>query len=124
MTQHRDNSEWGWLVLAVAGLVLLAWLVLRTMARHPVLTVAAAVSLTAYLVGGWWAVAGLWAAVAVAVCGWRWLAGGSFDRSVSWRARGSWRGWWVYGRRWPAALTMCDLGDRYDGDHLVPKLVR
>ncbi len=122
MSNDRHTGEG--LGLLIAGLLLVAWLTVRTIVRHPVLTLAAAASLSVYVAGGLWAVAGLWAAVALVLVAWRRIGAGSFDRSVSWRARGSWRGWWVYGRNWRSALTMCDLGDRYDGTDLVPRLRR
>jgi S-DNA-T family DNA segregation ATPase FtsK/SpoIIIE len=123
MTKDRDHDE-GVILVALVALLVCGFFVARWAVRHPVTTAWAAASVAAYLTYGPLGLAGLWAWGVVLLAGWRLFGRGSFDRSVTWRARGSWRGWWVYGRRWHAAMTMADLADTYQRIPVVPRLRR
>jgi S-DNA-T family DNA segregation ATPase FtsK/SpoIIIE len=123
MTKDTDHDE-GVILVALVATVVVACLLLRWAWRHPVTTAWATASVLAYLTLGPWGLAGLWAYGLVLLAVWRSVRPGAFDRSVTWRARGSWRGWWVYGRRWHAAMTMADLGDTYQRTAHVPRLRR
>jgi DNA segregation ATPase FtsK/SpoIIIE, S-DNA-T family len=125
MTQNRDHDT-GWLVVAfvVGGILAVLWLAVRFAWRHPFLTLALVGSVTAYAMAGPWGLAGGWVLVVGLLVGWRHVGAGSFDRAVSWRARGSLRGWWCYGRHWTPAMSMCDLTDYLVSTEQVPRLRR
>jgi S-DNA-T family DNA segregation ATPase FtsK/SpoIIIE len=123
-TKDRDPHDEGVILVALVATVVVACLLLRWVWRHPVTTAWAATSVLAYLTFGPLGLAGLWVYGLVLMVAWRCFRPGSFDRSVTWRVRGSWRGWWVYGQRWHAAMTMADLGDTYQRTAHVPRLRR
>ena len=104
---------------AVAG-----WWVLRALGRHPWAVLTVAGILAAYVGSGPVGVVVVVVAVVVLLGAWRRLWPGSWRRVVCERARGSARGWWIYGRRWTSAMTMCDLGDIYELGRYVPRLRR
>jgi S-DNA-T family DNA segregation ATPase FtsK/SpoIIIE len=123
MSKDRDQTGEA-VAIAVAATAVVGWLIARWAWRHPTTTAWAIVSVLAYTTFGPVGVLGLWAWAVVLLAGWWCFGRPSFTRAVSWRARGSWRGWWVYGRRWRTAITMADLGDYYQGARPVPRLRR
>jgi S-DNA-T family DNA segregation ATPase FtsK/SpoIIIE len=46
----------------------------------------------------------------------------SFDQVLGWRLRSVWRRWWVYRRRWQAAMRLTKLGKVLDGHEVLPRL--
>ena len=46
----------------------------------------------------------------------------SFTRWVTAPARGKWRAWWCYRRRWEAVMNVADLAPWYRGRILMPVL--
>jgi len=126
-TTTRTDHSGGWGTVIVALVVLagiVTWALVRWTWRHPVTALVLAVSTAVFVLWSTPGVIALWVTGVVGLIAWRLVGAGSFDRSVSWRARGSLRGWWVYGRRWRPALTMADLADIYDREPRVPKLRR
>jgi S-DNA-T family DNA segregation ATPase FtsK/SpoIIIE len=116
-----------WMVLA--GLVLRGlWALLWFCAHRPVRTAGVFGGLWPYATYGG-RVLDVASACAVAVAGvllvaiW-WLRPAAYSRYVVLPLLGRWRRWWVYGRRWPDALRVCELHKTADGDALVPRLRR
>jgi DNA segregation ATPase FtsK/SpoIIIE, S-DNA-T family len=62
-------------------------------------------------------------AVAALVIWWCYWPG-SFTRWVAAPARGKWRAWWCYRRRWEAVMNVADLAPWYRGRILMPVLGR
>lgn len=122
MSQDRDHDDQV-IVIALVATAVVAFLLLRWAWRHPVAASWLAVSVLAYLTYDLLGLGLLWAWALVLLATWRLIGRDSF-RSVSWRAWGSLRGWWVYGRRWRTAMTMADLGDYFEGTRPVPRLRR
>jgi S-DNA-T family DNA segregation ATPase FtsK/SpoIIIE len=123
MSKDRDHTDAAIAIVIVATFVV-GWLVIRWAWRHPTITAWATVSVLAYTTFGFPGVIGLWTWGLVLLIGWWCFGRDSFTRTVSWRVRGSWRGWWIYGRRWRTAMTMADLSDHYEGSRPVPRLRR
>jgi DNA segregation ATPase FtsK/SpoIIIE, S-DNA-T family len=111
-----------------AGLIALAWLarllawIIRMILRHPVAAIAAAVLAFVGVSVSWIAAAALvvWAVLVLAI--WRCYWPGSFTRWVTAPARGRWRAWWCYRRRWAAVMNVADLAPWYRGRILMPVL--
>jgi S-DNA-T family DNA segregation ATPase FtsK/SpoIIIE len=109
-------------IIALAQLVrLLAWIV-RMCVRHPVAAGAAAVLAFVWVSIGWIADAALvvWAVLVLATWWHFWPS--AFGRWVTAPARGRWRAWWCYRRRWAAVMNVADLAPWYRGRILVPVL--
>jgi DNA segregation ATPase FtsK/SpoIIIE, S-DNA-T family len=109
-------------IIAVAQLVrLLAWII-RMIIRHPVAATTAALLAFIWVSIGWIADAALvvWA-VLVLVTWWHFWPS-SFTRWVTAPARGKWRAWWCYRRRWEAVMNVADLAPWYRGRILMPVL--
>jgi DNA segregation ATPase FtsK/SpoIIIE, S-DNA-T family len=87
---------------------LLAWIV-RMAARHPITATTAAVLAFVWVSLGWVAAVALivWAVLMLAI--WRWYWPSSFTCWVTAPARGKWRAWWCYRRRWEAVMNVADL---------------
>jgi DNA segregation ATPase FtsK/SpoIIIE, S-DNA-T family len=97
------------------------WWLIRFIVRHPLLDLAAAVTITVGLKTGWAGLVALAAsslAILIALRIWRptWFA-----RWVARPARCRWR-WWFYRRRWQPVLTVAGLAPAYQGRSLVPIL--
>jgi DNA segregation ATPase FtsK/SpoIIIE, S-DNA-T family len=109
-------------IIAIAWLIrLLAWIV-RMILRHPLAATAAAVLAFIWVSLGRITDVALvvWAVVVLAV--WRCYWPSSFIRFVTAPARGRWRAWWCYRRRWAAVMNVADLAPWYRGRILVPVL--
>jgi S-DNA-T family DNA segregation ATPase FtsK/SpoIIIE len=109
-------------IIALAQLVrLLAWII-RMMFRHPVAAASVLVMASIWVSVGWIADAALaaWAVLGLVI--WRCYWPGSFTRRVIAPARGKWRAWWCYRRRWEAVMNIADLAPWYRGRILMPVL--
>jgi S-DNA-T family DNA segregation ATPase FtsK/SpoIIIE len=111
-----------------AGIIALAWLIrllawiIRIILRHPVAATTAAMVAYLWVSIGWIAAVALvvWALLVLAI--WRYYWPSSFTRWVTAPARGRWRAWWCYRRRWAAVMNVADLAPWYRGRILVPVL--
>ncbi|MGH3286473.1 MAG: FtsK/SpoIIIE domain-containing protein, partial [Streptosporangiaceae bacterium] len=100
---------------------MVAWLV-KIVIRHPVAALVVAVAVLLWLSIGWPGIAALAGCAVLVVVAWRCYWPGSFTRWVSAPARGRWRAWWCYRRRWAAVMTVADLAPFYQGRLLLPVL--
>ena len=100
---------------------LLAWLV-RLIARHPVAATVLAVLILAWLNVGWIGLVLLFAWVVVVLAAWRYFWPSSFTRWISGPARGAWRGWWCYRRRWAGVMVICGVAPWHQGRIILPVL--
>lgn len=99
----------------------LAWLLVRFVARHPILDLVLAVEGYAWSLAGWPGPLTLTSiALAVLVTWWRWWPA-SFARLIGQPARGRWRAW-HYRRQWTAVLMIAGLAVMYRGRLLLPVL--
>ena len=110
----------GWVIILVQ-LARLLFVLVRFLARHPVLDLAAAALGYSWSLAGWPGPVILTTAVAVVLVVWRWRRPGSFSRFVGQPARGKWRRGY-YRRHWLAVLTIARLAPVYRGHLLVPVL--
>jgi DNA segregation ATPase FtsK/SpoIIIE, S-DNA-T family len=111
-------------IIAIVQLVrLLAWII-RMILRHPVAATSLAVLAFMWVSLGWIADAAwvVWAVLVLVI--WRCYWPGSFTRFVAAPARGKWRAWWCYRRRWEAVMNVADLAPWYRGRILMPVLGR
>jgi hypothetical protein len=109
-------------IIAVAHLFrLLAWII-RMILRHPVAATAVSLLAFAWVSIGWIADAALVAWAVLVLVTWRCYWPGSFTRWVAAPARGKWRAWWCYRRRWEAVMNVADLAPWYRGRILMPVL--
>jgi DNA segregation ATPase FtsK/SpoIIIE, S-DNA-T family len=109
-------------IIALAQLFrLLAWII-RMMIRHPAAATAMLVMASIWVCIGWIADVALagWAVMVLAL--WRCYWPGAFTRFVAAPARGKWRAWWCYRRRWAAVMNVADLAPWYRGRILMPVL--
>ena len=110
-------------IIALVQLVrLLAWLV-RLIARHPVAaTVAgrAGPGLAERRAGWAWSCWSAWAVVVLAA--WRFFWPSSFTRWIAGPARGRWRGWWCYRRRWAGVMAISGVAPWHQGRIILPVL--
>jgi DNA segregation ATPase FtsK/SpoIIIE, S-DNA-T family len=109
-------------IIALAQLArLLAWIT-RMILRHPVAATTAALLAYLWVSFGWIVDAALvvWAALVLATWWHFWPS--SFTRWMTAPARGKWRAWWCYRRRWAAVMNVADLAPWYRGRILVPVL--
>ena len=109
-----------WIVAIVHFVRMIVWLV-RFLARHPVLVLAAIVSVLMWRVTGWLGLVVLAVSLAAVLVVWRWRFPASFSRFVGAPARGQWRAW-HYRRRWAAVMTIGRLAPVYQGRVLLPVL--
>ena len=109
-------------ILLVVQLVrLLAWLV-RLIARHPVAATVLAVLILAWLNVGWLGLVLLAAWVVVVLAAWRFFWPSSFTRWIAGPARGRWRGWWCYRRRWAGVMAISGVAPWHQGRIILPVL--
>jgi S-DNA-T family DNA segregation ATPase FtsK/SpoIIIE len=110
----------GWIITIVQLYRLVSGLI-RFIARHPVLDLAAlALYGSWYLMGRPGPVA-LVLVVAAALATWRWRWPAAFARFITGPACGKWRRW-HYQRHWPAVMTIGRLAPAYQGRLLLPVL--
>jgi S-DNA-T family DNA segregation ATPase FtsK/SpoIIIE len=109
-----------WIVAIVHAARLLYRLV-RLLARHPVLVLAAIVGVLMWRIIGWLGLAVLAVSIAAALMIWRWRFPASFSRFIGTPARSQWRAW-HYRRRWAAVMTIGRLAPIYQGRVLLPVL--
>ena len=100
---------------------LLAWLV-WLIARHPVAATVLAVLVLAWLNVGWLGLAFLFVWVVVVLTAWRFFWPSSFTRWVAGPARGKWRGWWCYRRRWAGVMAISGVAPWHQGRIILPVL--
>jgi hypothetical protein len=111
----------GWIITLVQLARFLWWLA-RLIIRHPVIDAVLAVLVLVWLNAGWPGLVVL-AAVVMTVLGvWRWARPVSFSQWIATPARGKWRAWWCYRRRWDAVMTVAGLAPFYQGRLLLPVL--
>ena len=108
-------------ILVVQLVRLLGWLV-RLIARHPVTATIVAVLVLTWLNVGWLGLVLLAASVAVVLATWRYLWPGSFARWISGPARGKWRAWWCYRRRWAGVMAISGVAPWHQGRVILPML--
>ena len=58
----------------------------------------------------------------VVLAAWRWFWPSSFTRWIAGPARGKWRGWWCYRRRWAGVMTISGVAPWHQGRVLLPVL--
>ncbi len=110
----------GW-IIALAQLVRLVWAVIRFLARHPLLDLAAVTGWLAWRLLGWPGPVILVLVLAAVLAVWRWRWPGSFSRLVTRPVLGKWRRW-HYARHWAAVMTISRLAPLYRGRLLLPVL--
>ncbi len=109
----------GWIITLVQLVRLLVWLA-RLIARHPLAATVVAVLVLAWLNIGWIGLV-LLVAWAGAVLGtWRCFWPSSFTRWIAGPARGKWRGWWCYRRRWAGVMAISGVAPWHQGRNLFP----
>ena len=109
-------------IIAVVQLVrLLAWLV-RLIARHPVAATVLAVLILVWLNVGWIGLVLPAAWVVVVLGAWRFFWPSSFTRWITGPARGRWRGWWCYRRRWAGVMAISGVAPWHQGRIILPVL--
>jgi S-DNA-T family DNA segregation ATPase FtsK/SpoIIIE len=100
---------------------LLAWIIRMTV-RHPVAAGTAAVLALVWVSTGWIADAALVVWAGLVLVTWRHFWPSAFGRWVTAPARGRWRAWWCYRRRWVAVMNVAGLAPWYRGRILMPVL--
>ena len=109
-------------IIALVQLVrLLAWLV-RLIARHPLAATVVAVLVLAWLNVGWLGLVLLAAWAVVVLTAWRFFWPSSFTRWIAGPARGRWRGWWCYRRRWAGVMAISGVAPWHQGRIILPVL--
>ena len=109
-----------WIVAIVHAARLLARLV-RFLARHPVLVLAAVIGVLVWHMTGWPGLVILAVTITAVLAMWRWRFPASFSQYVVAPARCRWRAW-HYRRRWAAVMTIGRLAPVYQGRVLLPVL--
>ena len=109
------------IILAVKLARLLAWFV-RLAVRHPAASAVLAVLALTWINTGWIGLAALAAWVLVVLASWRFFWPSSFTRWVGAPARGRWRAWWCYRRRWAGVMAISGVAPWYQGRILLPVL--
>ena len=109
------------IVLVVQLFRLLVWLV-RLIARHPVAATVVAVLVLIWVNVGWVGLVVVFAWAGVVLAAWRFFWPSSFTRWVSDPARGRWRGWWCYRRRWAGVMAISGVAPWHQGRILLPVL--
>ena len=99
----------------------LVWLV-RLIARHLVAATVVAVLVLVWLNVGWLGLVLLVAWVIVVLAAWRFFWPSSFTRWISGPARGRWRGWWCYRRRWAGVMAISGVAPWHQGRIILPVL--
>ena len=109
------------IILIVKLCRLLAWLV-RLAVGHPAASSVVAVLALTWINTGWVGLAALVAWVLVVLASWRFFWPSSFTRWVGAPARGTWRAWWCYRRRWAGVMAISGVAPWYQGRILLPVL--
>ena len=109
------------IILLVKLARLLAWLV-RLAVRHPAATGVLAVLALTWINTGWVGLVAWWPGSP-----WSWRPGGSSGHPPSPAgsavpARGTWRAWWCYRRRWAGVMAISGVAPWYQGRILLPVL--
>ena len=110
-----------WIIALVQLVRLLAWLV-RLIARHPLAATVVAVLVLAWLNVGWLGLVLLAAWAVVVLAAWRFFWPSSFTRWIAGPARGRWRGWWCYRRRWAGVMAISGVAPWHQGRIILPVL--
>jgi S-DNA-T family DNA segregation ATPase FtsK/SpoIIIE len=112
------------LMLLVGALALVAgWLlVIWRIVRRPILGVPIAVYVGLAAGIGAHDAQALMIYALVLLALWRLVHKPSFQRTVGWRLRSSWRRLWVYDRRWRTTMVLSGLGKRYGLRQHVPRI--
>jgi S-DNA-T family DNA segregation ATPase FtsK/SpoIIIE len=110
----------GW-VIALVQLARLLIVLVRFLARHPVLDLAAAALGYSWSLAGWPGPVILTTTATTVLVIWRLRCPGSFARFISSPVRCKWRRW-HYQRHWLAVLTIAHLVPVFRGQVLVPVL--
>ncbi len=111
----------GWIITLVQLFRLLAWWV-RLIARHPAAATVAAVLILLWLNVGWIGLVVLFAWAGVVLATWRYFWPYSFTRWIGRPARGKWRGWWCYRRRWAGVMAISGVAPWHQGRIILPVL--
>jgi hypothetical protein len=106
---------------AIIAIIQLAWLI-RLIARHPVAATVAAVLILAWLNIGWLGLVLLVVWTVVVLTAWRFFWPSSFTRWIAGPARGRWRGWWCYRRRWAGVMAISEVAPWHQGRIVLPVL--
>jgi DNA segregation ATPase FtsK/SpoIIIE, S-DNA-T family len=110
----------GW-VIAIMQLARAIIVLVKFLARHPVLDLVLTVEAFAWSQAGWPGPVTLTSTVTAALIAWRIRWPASFSRFIGSPVRGKWRRW-HYQRHWLAVLTIARLVPVYRGQVLVPVL--
>ena len=110
----------GW-IITIAQLVRLLVVLVRFLARHPVLDLMIAALAYSWSLAGWPGPVILTTTVATVLSAWRWHWPASFSRFIGQPVRGKWRRGY-YRRHWLAVLTIAHLAPVFRGRVLVPVL--
>jgi S-DNA-T family DNA segregation ATPase FtsK/SpoIIIE len=108
-------------IVAIVHTTRLLWRLVRFLARHPVVVLAAVIGVLMWRVTDWPALVVLAVSLAAGLALWRWRFPSSFSRLIAGPARCRWRGW-HYRRRWAAVMTISRLAPLYQGRVLLPVL--
>ena len=111
----------GWIITLVQLVRLLVWLV-RLIGRHPVAATVLAVLAFIWVNLGWPGLAALFAWAVVVLTAWRLFRPSSFTRWITGPARGRWRGWWCYRRRWAGVMVISGVAAWHQGRIILPVL--
>jgi S-DNA-T family DNA segregation ATPase FtsK/SpoIIIE len=109
------------IVLLVQLVRLLAWLV-RQIARHPLAASIVALLALIWVNLGWPRVLALAACAVVILATWWHFWPGSFTRWIACLARGKWRAWWYYRRRWAGVMAISGIAPWHRGQVILPVL--
>jgi DNA segregation ATPase FtsK/SpoIIIE, S-DNA-T family len=111
-----------------AGIMLLiqlarltGWLI-RFLARHPLAASIVALLVLIWVNLSWPGVVALVTCAVVMLVTWRYFWPGSFARWVTGPARGRWRAWWCYRRRWAGVMAISGAAPSHQGHIIVPVL--
>jgi DNA segregation ATPase FtsK/SpoIIIE, S-DNA-T family len=108
-------------IVAIVHTTRLLWRLVRFLARHPVVVLAAVIGVLMWRVTDWPGLVVLAVSLAAGLALWRWRFPSSFSRLIAGPARCQWRGW-HYRRRWAAVMTISRLAPLYQGRVLLPVL--
>ena len=109
------------IIVAVRLARLTGWLV-RLIVRHPLAATIAALLVLIWVNLSWPGVVALVACATVILATWRSFWPGSFARWVTGPARGRWRAWWCYRRRWAAVMAISGAAPWHRGRIILPVL--
>ncbi|MEV4110077.1 FtsK/SpoIIIE domain-containing protein [Nonomuraea sp. NPDC049695] len=111
---------------AIVTLVIFGWRavasLVRTVWRHPVAVLVAAVPCALSILYGWRVALLLITPVLVGTVVWGFLDRVSFGRWIGWRLLAWWRLVWVYRRHWQPVMVISGLGRHVRGRDYLPKL--